>query len=50
MMKKLSEYLANIVDMKWESLNNELRQQQAIKAIMDDRQLRVEQEQKDEIT
>jgi hypothetical protein len=36
--------------MKKESLNNELRQQQAIKAVMDDRQLRVEQEQKDEIT
>ena len=35
--------------MKKESLNNELRQQQAIKAVMDDRQLRVEQEQKDEI-
>ena len=50
MMKKLSEYFANIVDMKKETLNNELRQQQAIKAVMDDRQLRVEQEQKDEIT
>ena len=41
MMKKLSEYFANIVDMKKESLNTDLRQQQALKAAKDDRQLRL---------
>ena len=50
MMKKGSKYLANIVDMKKESLNNDSRQKQALKAVQRDRQLRVEQEEKDEVT
>ena len=44
LMKKLTEYLAKIVDMKKEFLNNDLRQKQAFKAVLDDRQLRLDQE------
>ena len=44
LMKHLSIYFASIVDVKKESLNNEMRQRQALKAIQDDRQIRLEQE------
>ena len=45
-MKQISEQLANIVDVKKDSMNGDLRQKQALKAVQEDRQLRLEQEQK----
>jgi hypothetical protein len=44
LMKKLTEHLTKIVDMKKELMNNDLRQKQAFKAVQDDRQLRLDQE------
>ena len=44
LMKKLTEFIAKIVDMKKELMNNDLRQKQAFKAVQDDRQLRLDQE------